>query len=40
MARKRAEASQKKKKSGRIDLQVIIISKQRKGVSELAAAGI
>lgn len=46
IARKRAEASQKKEKKerekddGRIHVKVKIICKQHKGVSELAAAGI
>jgi hypothetical protein len=47
IARKRAGASQKKKErkerkkyDGRIHVKFIIICKQQKGVSELAAAGI
>jgi hypothetical protein len=44
IARKRAEASQKKKETkkdeGRIHVEVVIICKQHKGVPELAAAGI
>jgi len=46
ITRKGAEAAQKKEKKkerkddGRIHVKVIIICKQQKGVSELAAAGI